>query len=247
MQTLRGRTCVFAGATGTLGKGAVKELAEGGMNVVMVTHEPASAKEIVEEFAGKPGVVTAVSNTIPEAEMFRQIRERFGSVDVVINSTGGMNAPCEVEDVDTQELVGKLEHQVAAPFHMVQAALPFLKESRCGRVILTTTAGAINGFEEENIVDSISRGSVVTMTRALARVLAKAQITVNCVARSGMVNDHEPASAKEYDSRTIEDKVPLGHLGTPEEYGALIAYIASEEASFTTGQVFDLSGGLRIG
>lgn len=246
MQTLENRTCVFAGATGNIGRGAVRALAEGGMNVVMVTHNPAGAAAIIEEMQNLPGRVVAMSNANGDGAVFGDVEKEFGSVDVVINTTGGLDAVADFEKVNPDHLDEKLSHQVTEPFKMVQAAMPFLKKSSAGRVILTATEGAVDGFTGENIIDSIARGGVLTMTRALARLLADQGITVNCIARSGMINDHEPQRATDYDVRSIEDQIPVGHAGTADEFGALVAYIASVESGFVTGQIFHLSGGLHI-
>ena len=93
MQSLKGRTCVFAGAAGFIGRGAVKALADGGMNVVMVTHSPDKAKEVIELCRDCPGKVIAMSNKEGDHAVFPDIMEQFGSVDVVINSTGALIAP----------------------------------------------------------------------------------------------------------------------------------------------------------
>ena len=246
MLTLKGRTCVFAGATGNIGRGAVRAMAEGGMNVVMVTHNPDGAKDIIEELKDCPGIVTAVSNENGDGACFEEVEKRFGSVDVVINTTGGINKPEVFEKLSEKKLDDKLSHQVTGPFTMAQCAYEYLKRSRNARIIFCATAGAIDGNENENILDSIARGGVITMTRCLARALARDHITVNCIARSGMINDHDPHKADDYDAKEMLPVIPLGHAGSADEFGALVSYIASEEAAFVTGQIFGLSGGLSI-
>lgn len=247
MQTLKGRTCVFAGATGNIGRGAVRALAQGGMNVVMVTHNPANAADIIEELKDCPGQIVAVSNENGDGAVFSDIENKFGSVDVVINTTGGLNAAAPIETLSKEKLNDKLTHQVTDPFLMMQAALPFLRRSKVPRMILTATAGAQNGNLNENIIDSIARGGVLTMTKCLARALASEGITVNCIARSGVINDHAPHKETDFDVTSIADSIPVGHIGTADEFGALVAYIASKESAFVTGQIFNFSGGLQIG
>ena len=247
MLTLKGRTCVFAGATGNIGRGAIRALAEGGMNVVLVTHNPDSAKEIIESLKDCSGKVVALSNENGDAAVFPEVEKLFGSIDVVINTTGGFDAVKPLEDVTGEELDKKLHHQVTSVFGMMQAAVPYLKKSTAGRIILMTSAGAVDGFTGENIVDSIARGGVITMTYAMAKLLSSDKITVNCIARSGMINDHEPHRPTDYDSATVLDRIPAGHLGTTDEFGALVSYIASEEGGFITGQVYQLNGGIHIG
>lgn len=247
MLTLKGRTCVFAGATGEIGKGAVRALAEQGMNVVMVTHNPERAGNIVAEYKDLPGQVVAVSNDAGNEEIFRKMEGAFGSVDVVISTTGDMRKVARPEDISDELLDEKLHHQVTEVYRMVRDALPYLEKSRHARVILASSIGALNGCMGENIADNIARGGVISMTYSLARSLAVRRITVNCIARSGMVNDHAPKSAEDYDVASVAYQIPLGRIGTAEEFGALVQYIASEEADYVTGHVFNLSGGLYMG
>lgn len=217
------------------------------MNVVMVTHNPEGAADIVRELEGYPGKVVAMSNENGDGAVFGDIEKQFGSIDVVINTIGSMDSVEPVSEITEEKLNEKLIHQVTLPFMMMKAAIPYLEKSRAPRIIFTSTAGAVDGFEGENVADSIARGGILSATYALARELASRRITVNCIARSGMINDHEPRSEKDFDVKTVEKRIPVGHIGTAEEFGALVAYIASEESAFVTGHIFNLSGGIHMG
>lgn len=247
MLTLRNRTCVFAGASGQIGRGAVKALAEQGMNVIMITHNPAKAGEIVNEMKDFPGQVVAMSNEDSNEALFSRIYSVFGSVDAVVSSTGGLLSVVRPEDISDALLNEKLSHQVTEPYNMARAALPYLEKSAAPRIIFVANGGVLDGYAGENIADSIAGGGVVSMTYALARALAGRRITVNCIARSGMVNDHSPELAADFDVAGIARDIPVGHIGTSGEFGALVQYIVSEEAGFVTGHVFNLTGGLHIG
>ena len=247
METLKGRTCVFAGATGTIGYGAVKAMCEAGMNVVMVTHDPASAKEIIASLEGTPGKCIAMSNTSTDSDIYAEVEKQFGSVDVIVNKTGSFNAVRPVEEITSADVAEKIKHQIVGAYNMAQCAIPYLKKSKAGRIIFCASAGAQNGFDGENIADSIARGGVISMTYALARALVPYGITVNCIAASGIANDHPPKKETDFDVASVADRIPIGHVGTPEEFGGAVAYLASEEAGFVTGQIVNLSGGLHIG
>lgn len=247
MLTLKGRTCVFAGATGAIGRGAVREMAENGMNVVMVTHDPGSAGEIINELKGCSGQVIAVSNKDGDAAALEQAEKYFGSVDVLISSTGALNKVKTLEDVTEEEIENKLKHQITDPLMMVQTAVPYLEKSKNGRIVFVTSGGALDGFSGECLTDSVARGGVISMTYCLAKILVQKKITVNCIARSGFINDHVPKDSDDFNISSIVDQIPVGHAGQAEEFGCLVAYIVSEEAAFTTGHVFNLTGGLHIG
>ena len=239
------RTCYFAGATGNIGRGAVKAMAEKGINVVMATHDPDSAADVISMCRDLPGQVCAISNKLSYDEMSAYITDKFGSLDILISKTGGMDPLIPLEDITEDMLSAKFRHQVIAPFEMIQAFLPCLRRSASGRIILHSSLGAVNGYAGESIPDSIGRSGTITLTKVLARQLLKDHITVNCIAYSGMINDHEPKPGG-YDTRMYTGDIPLSRLADSSEYGALVSYLASEESGFMTGQILELTGGMHI-
>ena len=245
MNTPNNRTCYYAGATGMIGRGAVKALADSGMNVVMATHDPAGAEEVIELTKDCPGRVIALSNKLTYTETAEYILQEFGSLDVVISKTGGMDPLIPLEKVTEDQLAAKFRHQVIGPFTMVQAFLPYLCKSENARIILHSSLGAISGYPNESIPDSIGRSGVIGLTKVLAQQLLKDHITVNCIAFSGMINDHEPREGG-YDTRLHVRDIPLSRLAESGEYGALVRYLASEESGFMTGQILELTGGMHI-
>ncbi len=246
MLTLGGRTCVFAGATGNIGEGAVRALCRGGMNVAMVTHDPDRAKAVIERLGEYSHRCIALSNRNGDTAVYGEIADRFGSLDVVINKTGAFDAVKPLEEITVEELNGKLTKQVGEAFRKVQEALPYLRKSKAGRVIFAASAGAQNGMPYENLCDSVARAGVINLTYCLARLLAGEGITVNCIAASGLINDHEPVAPGQLDCMRLKDIVPVGRIGSADEFGAAVEYLASEEAAFITGQVINLSGGLNF-
>lgn len=267
MLTLKGRTCVIGGGTGAVGRGAVRAMCQNGMNVVLGTHMVEDARSLVEELKDCEGKCVAVSakmifDIVTENGVNKLVEipveegafdgnvkfayDRFGSIDVVISNTGAFDAPLPLEEISDEELTKKLNHQVVGAFRSVMSALPYLKKSKAGRILLMASAGARNGFTGEYFCDSVARGAVISMTYALARELLPCGITVNCIAKSGMVNDHEP-HGRVLDMNTLVPQIPVGRIGTADEFGAAVQYLVSEEAGFVTGQVIDLSGGLAIG
>lgn len=230
-----------------IGRGAVKALVEAGMNVVMVSHSVKVGEEIAKSLKGTGGQCVALSNENGDSSVFGYVAERFGSIDVVICNSGKLEAVKPIEEITREELSQKVMHQVAGAFDVVQKAIPYLEKSSAGRVIFMASAGAQDGFQGENFCDSVARGAVISMTYCFARVLANRGITVNCIARSGIVNDNAPHDPSNYDTESVRDLIPVGYIGTNDEFGAAVAYLASEEAGFLTGQVLNLSGGLHIG
>lgn len=244
MLSLKGRTCVFAGGTGRIAQKAVEYLLKGGMNVVLLTHFEEKARQMMEQYADYPGQCFVIAGRPSSEELFSRVYEKFGSVDVFISKTGVMTEPVRIENLDTNLLSETFDRQVRAVADSIKGALPYLKKSRAGRIILFSNVGSINGFEKESLIDNVTRGAVNSLVLSLARQLAENKICVNCVSFSGLLKDHEDNGL---DSASYLEDIPLKRIGTSEEFGALIEYLASEESGFVTGEIIKLSGGLGMG
>lgn len=245
MLTLKGRTAVVSGYTGHIGEGAVKNMVEGGMNVVLLTHNLHLIDNLVNSLQGKEGKCEYYTTDVPIEQAYADIAKKYGSLDVVLINTGNfyVNKPF------TELLPEDWERYEKRNFSFLQQiikAMPYLEKSRAGRIVLTTCAASLNGFLGESIVDAIARGGELSMTYYLARELADKNITVNCIDKSAMVNDH-PVIEGKLDTQDLIPYVPMKRLGRTEEFAAAIEYLVSEEASFVTGQVIHVSGGLAIG
>jgi len=247
MLTLEGRTAVMPGATGHQGAGAVRILAASGMNVLMPTHNPDNAAALIASLPEEQRArVLAISNEAGDEAAFDFAVEKFGSVDVLIPNQGGPVHPMALEAV-TAELIEKVfRHQVIGSFEFVRAGLPYLRKSRAGRVILMSTPGARNGLVEEGIADNIGRAGLLSMTASLSRALIAQGITVNCIVKSGLEDDHPPRDPSDPGAKGMVGRIPAGRNGTPDEFGAAVAWLASEEAGYVTGQIVNLSGGQYI-
>ncbi|MBQ6334847.1 MAG: SDR family oxidoreductase [Erysipelotrichaceae bacterium] len=239
---MKNRTCVLFGGTGEILRTLVRDMLTEGMNVILVTHNPETGREMIEEFAGYPGKLAAVSNHTAYDDLYGKIREEYGSVDVIISKTGGLQEPVPFEEVDPEQMNRALQQQVTNVMKNIQSALPYLKESKAARIVLFSTVGSLSGYEKENIIDSVSKGAVNAFTYALARQLAAYGITVNCVAFSGMMQDHAGVGL---DSRNCLEDIPLGRIGTGEDIAGIVEYLISEEAGFMTGEVIRMAGGLK--
>ena len=253
MQTLTGRTCVFSGATGGDGTAAVEALCSGGMNVVMVTHQPAQAMGLLTRINAMdlPGECTVIgaTNGIPaenQKETYETIIKQYGSVDVVISNIGNSGKQQELESITSDELVNCICHLTKEAFDMTMAAFPYLKKSKAPRVILMTSVEGRHGGTKESFTNAVAKGTIQSLSVNLAARLAEYGITVNCISK-GAIPRIEGAQEGFADPCTLLPFVPMQRLGTPEDLAQTICFFASEESSYITGQTISVSGGLEMG
>ncbi|MCD8075781.1 MAG: SDR family oxidoreductase [Lachnospiraceae bacterium] len=257
MQTLKGRTCVFAGASGGDGVAAVKALCQAGMNVVMMTHQPAQAQGLMDEMEtlGYSGKCVAVQDgnaqtpPVPDEEVYRKIFEEQGSIDVIICNMGGDGFEDSIDTVDTQMLLKDVGLLLGGSYTMLKCALPYLRKSACPRVIFMTTVEGARGGKLEGFTNAVAKGAVLSLTKNCAARLANEGITVNCIQKGAIERlphkgpDHGPILK---DTSSMLPYIPAGRMGTPEDLAGAICFLASEETSYITGTVLDVSGGLSL-
>ena len=254
MQTLKGRTCVMAGAAQGDGRETVKALCAGGMNVAIVTHQPPMAESLIEEIrtAGSPGVCTVLEgvqgDNSPEflPEVYEKLEQRFGSVDVIVCNTGDSGRLLPLDQIDTPTLMGDVEYLLGGSFAMFRAALPCLRRSRAARVIFTTTVEGCLGGTRESFANTVGKAAVRGLTLNAAARLAPEGITVNAIAK-GPIPRLEGIRPGFADPSDLLPFIPMGRLGTPQDLAAAVCFFASEESGFVTGQILAVDGGMSFG
>lgn len=252
MQTLKGRTCVFAGATAGDGPKTVEALCAGGMNVAVLSHQPQAAGRLLKKLtaAGYEGECFVSSSDggpeKPREESFREIYERFGSIDVILCNTGGDGREDSIETLDPSVLSHSMSHLVCGSFEMLKAGLPYLKESKAPRVIFMTTAEGCQGGTYESLSNAVAKGAVRALALNAAARLAGSGITVNCISK-GSIPRMEPQPENGVDLSKRLPVIPMERLGTQEDLAGAVCFLASEESGYITGQVLELNGGLNLG
>lgn len=256
MLTLKGRTVVSVG----MGAAGAIELMREGMNVVMFTHSPdlqkayevEMGKVLGEDFVHEHLMVFGEGWVDKDDRCSLGISEavkRFGTVDCVVCFTGGPGQVKEIEDISVEEIYKEVPYLPATCLNFTKHALPYLRQSKAGRVVYFTTTEAQTGGFNGGLLDAVSRGAVLSLTYNMARRLAKDKITVNAIS-VGPFDKKMSSWADEPnkpDPYQIVDQVPLGRVATQEDVAYALHYLLSEEASFITGQVINLNGGLFMG
>ena len=253
MQTLKGRTCVMAGAAQGDGRETVKALCAGGMNVVMVTHQLPMAESLIAEVhaAGSPGECAVIEGAEGEAspefqtEVYEKLAARFGSVDVIVCNTGDSGRLLPLEEMDAGTLTADVDYLLSESFGMLRAALPCLRRSRHPRVIFMTTVEGCQGGPRESFASTVAKSAIRGLTLNAAARLAPEGITVNAVAK-GAIPRLEGIRDGYADPRDLLPYIPMKRLGTPEDLAGAVCFFASEESGYVTGQILALDGGLSV-
>lgn len=247
--TLKGKNAVVTGATRGIGKAIAVKLAEAGVRVGIVGRDEDRAKQVIEEIEQNGGEAQTFLGNISDeqccGEILKDIKDSFGGIDILVNCAGIL-ASTPIDEVTRKEWDEILATNLSGTFFMIQKALPYLKESASGRIVnVSSNAGRMGGYENSQSYTA-SKGGIIAITMGIARQLAPYGITVNVVCPGTT----ETEMTKLYDKNTKErliSRIPMGRLAKPEEIAAAVCFFASEEASYITGAILDVNGGMYMG
>ena len=248
MKDLTGKVCLITGGTRGIGRATALVMAACGADIIVNYQNSKELAEEVCELARKKGVRAAAyqANIADEHEvglMLDKVFDEFGSVSVLVNNAGITRDKSflKMTRMMWDEVLGV---NLNGPFNMTQAVLPKMIEAGWGRVInLASVVGLTGNFGQANY--AATKGGIIAFTMTLAREVARKGITVNAIApgfiTTDMTKDVPPAALEQVKAMT-----PMGRLGAPEEVAGVIAFLASPAASYITGQVISVNGGMYM-
>lgn len=243
---------IVTGAGSGIGRATAQRLADEGAKVAVADINLETAQETVAQIQANGGTALAVHVDVTSAESARQMVQRteaaLGPVDVLVNNAGWDTfAPFLETDAALWEKV--LLINLKGPIACTHAVLPGMISRRRGRIVcLSSDAGRVGSSGE--VVYSAAKGGVIAFAKALAREVARYGICINCIAPGPTDTPFLKAFETSSDgTRVVEAMIkatPLRRLAQPEEIAAAIAFLASAEAAFITGQTLSVSGGLTM-
>ncbi|MGH3464675.1 MAG: SDR family NAD(P)-dependent oxidoreductase [Kribbellaceae bacterium] len=219
------RRAVVTGGTSGLGAAAATRLAQDGVAVVTV------------DISDHADVVLDVSDGAAVARAAAEI----GPVDILVNSAGivGPNKP--LWEVGDDEWQATFAVNVAGTFHLCKAFVPGMRENGWGRIVNIASIAGKDG-NPKLAAYSASKGAVIAMTKSLGKELATTGVLVNAIAPAVIATPMNAATSPEVLAH-ITSLIPMRRVGRPEEVAELVAWLASDRCSFSTGAVYDISGG----
>ena len=240
------QVAVVTGAGRGIGHAIAVRLANDGARVASVSRSESNAQRTADEInAARADAARAyavdVSDHAAVQKIGAQILEDFGRVDILVNNAGvtrdGLSMRMPVEDWDTV-----LDTNLKGAFNFVQALQRSMIKQRSGRIInISSVIGLIGNAGQANY--AASKAGLIGLTKSLAREMASRGITVNAVA-PGLIETDMTAVLSEEVRKMILGKIPLNSLGQPEDIASAVAFLASAEAKYITGQVLAVDGGM---
>lgn len=229
------RTALITGAAQGIGLASAKRLSQEGCRVIGVDLTVAAMEPVKDHFHHVAGV--DVSNS----DQVAALRETIGPVDIVVQSAGVVGPNKPMWDVTDREWAQTMDVNLTGIFNVMRAFIPAMRERGWGRIVNIASIAGKEG--NPNLAAySASKAAVIGLTKSVAKELATSGVIVNSVApaviATPMNNDTAP-QVLEY----MLSKIPMGRIGQVEEVAALVAWLSSEECSFSTGACYDISGG----
>lgn len=248
MKALKGMNCLITGGTRGIGRATVFSMAEAGANVAFIYHSAQAAATELEELIRAKGVrckgYQADISHAEEAEAaVQRVIEDFGSISILVNnaSINRDKSFLKMTKAMWDEVLGV---NLNSLFNVTHAVLPNMSQLGWGRIInLSSMVGQMGAFGQSNY--AVTKGGTIAFTMTLAREVASRGITVNAVA-PGYIETDMTKGMPETALAQVKAMTPLGRLGKPEEVAAVIAFLASPEASYITGQVIPVNGGMYM-
>ena len=232
------RTAIVCGSSSGIGRAIARRLRDDGLNVVLF----ARRRERLAEEADEPNTLVVAGDlrdADDRARLVEQTLERFGRIDVLINNGGGP-PPSSAVGLTPESAREAFELVVIPPLHLTSLCLPHLEKSGTGRIVNIQSTSAFEPIPELAL-SNLVRPGILGWSKTLGNEIAHSGITINTIA-PGRTDTERLRSV--YGDEPPTDEIPVGRLARPEEIAAAASFLASPAASYITGSVIVVDGGL---
>lgn len=228
-----GRVALVTGGANGIGRAAVELLKESGAKTCSLDRvpSPAADRSTMADVTDRASLRAAVED----------VTAALGPIDVLVCAAGVFAPPTPTVEVDEEMWDRVIGINTRGTYATIQEVLPGMVSRGYGRIVTLGSVSAFEGVHDGDLY-AASKAAVISLTRTVGRDVAQTGVAVNCVVPALI----ETGMASELSGRQYEEavaKIPMGRLGTPREVATLIAYLASENLSFSTGACFDVTGG----
>jgi NAD(P)-dependent dehydrogenase (short-subunit alcohol dehydrogenase family) len=239
--SLEGKTAFVTGGGQGIGEAICRRLAAAGAKVGVFDLDAGKAQRVALDIGGL-GLAGNVTSEADVETAVEDLHQHFGSVDILVNNAGITGKAGKLWEISLDDWKGVLDINVIGPVVCCRAVVPHMRQQKYGRIV---NIASIAGKEGNPTLGpySASKAALIAFTKSLAKELVgPGDITVNSISPAVIhtpILDGLPQTTVDY----MVSRIPMGRTGKPEEVAALVHYLASADASFTTGQCYDISGG----
>jgi 3-oxoacyl-[acyl-carrier protein] reductase len=246
--SLEGRVAIITGASRGIGKSVARLLASRGAAVVVnYNHSVQAAEEVVEDICSNGGQAIAfqadVSKMDQSQKLVKAALDSFAGLDILVNNAG-ITRDMLIMMMGESDWDAVITTNLKSTFNCSKAAVRHMMRKRYGRIInITSVSGQLGNAGQTNY--SASKAGQIGFTKALAREVAGRNITVNAIA-AGFIDTDIWANVPEDARQAALSIIPLGRKGQPEEIAYAVAFLASDQAAYITGQILGVDGGMAM-
>ncbi len=247
MFRLDGRTALVTGASQGIGEAIARRLAERGAKVVLAARNLEKLARVREEILAAGGSAHALALDLaqPEGigERLKELPQEFGEVDILVNNAG-ITGDNLLARMSLEQWRGVIDTNLTGAFAVTREVVRGMMRRRWGRIVtVSSVIGLMGNAGQANY--AAAKAGLIGFSKSLARELASRNITANVVA-PGFIETAMTEAMPEAARAEMFDRIPVGRLGRSEDIANAVVFLASEEASYVTGQVLNVSGGLYI-
>jgi 3-oxoacyl-[acyl-carrier protein] reductase len=246
---LQGKVALVTGASSGIGRATALALARNGARVAInFRRNNAGAEAARAEITDGGGSAIVVQADVTQASEVRSLVEQtvaeFGPLDILVNNAGSLVERLKILDLTEERWDEVIDLNLKSAFLCCQAVAGSMMERKTGAIVNVSSIAGRNGGALGSIHYSAAKGGLITFTKGLAKELAPFGVRVNAVS-PGVVDTpyHEQFSSPEM-MKTYAGMIPLGRVGTPNEVGKVICFLASDAASYLAGETIEINGGM---
>jgi 3-oxoacyl-[acyl-carrier protein] reductase len=240
---MNGGVAIVTGAGRGIGAAIARRLAGDGLTVACADVDEEAAASIAKECAnGSTGIAVDVSQATGCERLVKEVTDRMGRLDVLVNNAG-VNRDAMLHKMTDAQWDEVIAVDLSGVFYMTRAAARIMRERGSGRVINISSASWLGNIGQANY--AAAKAGVVGLTLTAAKELARYQVTANVIC-PGFIDTAMTRSIPEKIYQQQLDKIPLGRAGRPQDVANVVAFLASADAAYVTGEVINVGGGYRI-
>ena len=246
---LKGRVALVTGASSGIGRATAEALAANGARVAINFHRnEAGAAATRAQIVGAGGSAIIAQANVTRASEVQSLVERtvaeFGPIDILVNNAGSLVERLRILELTEERWDEVIDLNLKSAFLACQAVAGSMMKRKTGKIVNVSSIAGRTGGALGSIHYSTAKGGLITFTKGLAKELGPFGVRVNAVS-PGVIDTpyHEQFSSPEM-MKTYTSQIPLGRIGTPEEVAKVICFLASDAASYLTGETIEINGGM---